>query len=326
MKAGKAFEIFVKRILLCVGFSEVKSDDLYIFNAAPGQMIQGLGEAHNADVLLEPPVQTPFCSLSRLLIECKDYSKRVGLNTIRSALGLKEDVNHFDIVDLYELRQRRNNRRTDIAYNYNRYYYQVAVAALNGFTVPAQKFAATYRIPLIEFDKMPFWEAFMDLLHCRGMHVGFHGYYRNQFDEMLVSDEELESQINRFAEGIGRSMAIAITNSGQLLFLYKLEGEFVHFGDYFELHWENPNNIWQLKSGDYTYAFQLPSDIMKVWLSNSKDELEMRQNAVSCKASFFSNMLVYYMENEKPTIKMISIEENQLEMARRRLNMSNSSF
>ena len=90
MKAGKAFEIFVKRLLMSVGFSEVMSDGLYIYDAAPGQMIQGLGEAHNADVLLEPPVQTPFCSLSRLLIECKDYERKVGLNTLRSVLGLRK--------------------------------------------------------------------------------------------------------------------------------------------------------------------------------------------------------------------------------------------
>ena len=63
-------------------------------------MIQGLGEAHNADVLLEPPVQTPFFSRTRLLIECKDYRQKVGLNTIRSALGLREDINHFEILFL----------------------------------------------------------------------------------------------------------------------------------------------------------------------------------------------------------------------------------
>lgn len=72
MKKGKAFEIFVKRVLINVGFAEVKSDGFYIFDGAPGQMIQGLGEAHNADVLLEPPVQTPFFNKTRLLIECKD--------------------------------------------------------------------------------------------------------------------------------------------------------------------------------------------------------------------------------------------------------------
>lgn len=60
MGPGKAFELFVKRILIHIGFSEVVSDGLYIYDGAPGQMIQGLGEAHNADVLLEPPVQTPL--------------------------------------------------------------------------------------------------------------------------------------------------------------------------------------------------------------------------------------------------------------------------
>ena len=36
MTLGKAFEILVKRILINVGFSEVKSDGLYIFDGAPG--------------------------------------------------------------------------------------------------------------------------------------------------------------------------------------------------------------------------------------------------------------------------------------------------
>lgn len=321
MKAGKAFEIFVKRLLVNVGFLEVISDGLYIYDASPGQMIQGLGEAHNADVLLEPPVQTPFCSLSRLLIECKDYKTKVGLNTLRSVLGLKEDINHFDIVDLNELINRRNTRRTDLTYKYTRYYYQVAVAALNGFTVPAQKFAATYRIPLIEFDKMPFWTTFLGLLGRYGMHSGVHGVYRGSYEDVFVSDTKIEQQINEIADEIGRSMAIAITNLGQLLFLYKVEGERVRFEDQFELHWGNPNNVWQLSSGKTTYVFQLPEDILKSWLSKSKDELEMRREAINFKAAYFSNMVVYYTKNGLPTIKMISIDRYQLDEARRRLNM-----
>ena len=160
MRAGRAFELLVKTILLHIGFSEVRSDGLYIFDGAPGQMIQGLADAHNADVLLEPPVQTPFYTPTRLLIECKDYSQKVGLNTIRSALGLREDINHFDIVDRAELEERRRNRRSGMTYEYQRFLYQVAVASMSGFTVPGQNFAATHRIPLIEFNKMPFWEEF----------------------------------------------------------------------------------------------------------------------------------------------------------------------
>ena len=54
MGPGKAFELFVKRILIHIGFSEVVSDGLYIYDGAPGQMIQGLGEAHNADGAASP--------------------------------------------------------------------------------------------------------------------------------------------------------------------------------------------------------------------------------------------------------------------------------
>ena len=76
MKRGKAFEIIVKNFLIGIGFSEVRSDKLYIYDGSAGQMIQGLGNAHNADVLLEPMVQTPFYTPTRLLIECKDYDKK----------------------------------------------------------------------------------------------------------------------------------------------------------------------------------------------------------------------------------------------------------
>lgn len=173
MKRGKAFELFVKHLLLKVGFLEVNSDGLYIFDGSPGQMIQGLGEAHNADVLLEPPVQTPFYAPSRLLIECKDYKRRVGLNTIRSALGLREDINHFDIVDASELMNRRCQRRSG-SVCYSRYLYQVAIASLSGYTYQAQNFAATHRISLIEFDKFPFWR---DLAHIMQMGYGEDDYH-----------------------------------------------------------------------------------------------------------------------------------------------------
>lgn len=314
MKLGKAFEILVRRILLNIGFSEVKSDGLYIFDGAPGQMIQGLGEAHNADVLLEPPVQTPFYSRTRLLVECKDYKRKVGLNTVRSVLGLREDINHFNIIDMAELTARRYQNRRGIIYNYERYYYQVAVAALNGYTVPAQKFAATYRIPLLEFDRMPFWGEFCDVIGYRNSYRDSHGSYRHTFGYA-----ETEARIIELADIVGQRMALAITNSGQMLFLYRSTGEQNQFDDYYSLHWNEPELPWKLNTGVQTYLFQLPNSIMKLWLDNSKNELEMKKEAINCKASFFSNMIVYYIEYSRPIIKMISINKYELEEARERL-------
>lgn len=315
MKAGKAFELLIKRILLHIGFSEVTSDGLYIFDGAPGQMIQGLAEAHNADVLLAPPVQTPFFAPSRLLIECKDYSRKIGLNTIRGVLGLREDVNCFDIVDHNELANRRNPGRNGLTNVYTRYYYQVALASMSGFTVPCQNFAATYRIPLIEFNKLPFWGNFCETLRNDRPHYRLGGRFIGDLPE---------EKVIQIADEVGKRMAVAITNSGQMLFLYRTVGEMNEFDDYYSLYWHNTTEPWILRSGENEYQFQLPESILNIWLNSSSSELETKVGALNCKASFFSNMVVYYSMYDRPTIKMISIDRYQLENARVRLMHNNN--
>lgn len=156
---------------------------------------------------MEPPAQTPFYSCTRLLIECKDYRKKIGLNTIRSTLGLREDINHFDIVDVNRLLARRRQNRVGIVYPYERYTYQVAVASLSGFTVQAQEFAATHRIPLLEFDKMPFWS--------------------------------------------------------------------------------NLSQPWEMRSGNQVYLFQFPESIMKLWLENSTNDLELKKRLLIVRQVFY---------------------------------------
>lgn len=316
MKLGKAFELFVKSILISVGFSEVKSDGLYVFDGAAGQMLQGLGEAHNADVLLEPPVQTPFYSQSRLLIECKDYRTKIGLNTVRSALGLKEDINNFNIVDSGKLKARRAQRRHSFLPTYERYSYQVAIASLNGYTSQAQEFAATYRIPLLEFDRLPFWSEFCGIL---GYGDGFH-WNRGTRERYTLTDVS-EEQIIDLARRIGQRMALAITSSGQILFLYHVQDKNIEFPDDYRLHWESPGSPWRLSSRGQSYLFQLPDDIMKQWLENATDELNMKKAAIDCKVDFMSNMVVYYTQYDRPVIRMISIDKYQLKEARRALKL-----
>lgn len=322
MKAGKLFEIFVKRILMNIGFMEVNSDGLYVYDAAPGQMIQGLGEAHNADVLLEPPVQIPFYTMSRILVECKDYRKKVGLDVLRGAFGLREDINNFDIVDKNELNNRKNSRRTNMTYNFTRYYYQVAVASLSGFTVPAQKFAATHRISLIEFDKMPFWNNFYNYLRNQGIFAGPYGLYSHK-GNININEDEITQYVTDLADNIGRNMALAITNSGQLLFLYNIDKEPIKFGNSYSLYWTDDEKLWQLRTYNKTYVFQLPQTIADEWLYNAHSELELRKEAIRCKAQYLSSMVVYYVEDFKSKIKMISIDKYELEKVYRKLNNMN---
>lgn len=313
MKSGKAFELLIKYILINIGFSDVKSDGLYVFDGTPGQMIQGLGEAHNADVLLEPPAQTPFYSRTRLLIECKDSQRKIGLDTIRSALGLREDINHFDIVDVNRLLIRRRQNRRNILYDYERYTYQVAIAAFTGFTIQAQEFAASHRIPLLEFNKMPFWTDFCELLGYRNIY--FNGVGKRQMHLGQIHEE----QVIEFASDIGRRMAVAITNSGQLLFLYRVSGNENIFSDSYTLHWHEVSCPWELHTGNQVYLFQLPRSIMKKWLDNSTSDLELKKEAINCKAGLLSNMIVYYSNYCLPAVKMISIDKYDLKKAKENL-------
>lgn len=314
MNIGKAFEIFVKTILLNVGFSEITSDGLYVFDGAPGQMIQGLGQAHNADVLLDPPVQTPFYSRTRLLIECKDYAnQKVGLNVLRSVLGLREDINNFNIVDVSMLEERRRQNRNPVMQRAERFSYQVGVASMKGFTVPAQEFAAAYRIPLLEFDKMPFWGEFSQILYRMSRRYSYGPDY--QADDAPANEE----MVHHFAETIGQRMAVAITDLGQMLFLYSVSDEPIHFEDDYSLYWSTSNEPWVLRSGARDYLFQMPKNIMKLWVENASGDLELKREAINCKSAYFSNMIVYYSEFSRPIVKMISINKYELEEAKRRL-------
>lgn len=312
MKSGKALELLVSSILLNVGFSKVRSDGRYVFDGSAGQMVQGLGEAHNADVLVEPPVQTPFYTPSRLLVECKDYSKSIGLNTLRSVLGLREDINHFDIVDAQELQARQRNRRAGIAHDHRRYYYQVAVASTSGFTVAAQNFALTHRIPLIEIDKMPFWHDF-----CNASGVGTRFSVAGTARVDKKRDLKLSDEIMKIA----KRSAVAITNDGQLLFLYSEDENSIDFADSFSLHWRSANDPWILRSRGRNYYFQLPKQIREYWLKNSHSDLERKVNAISFKATLLYNMVVYYSDEYGfPRIKMISIDQYTLEEAMNNLS------
>ncbi len=300
MEKGKALELFIKQLLINVGFAEVKSDGLFIFDGSPGQMIQGLGGAHNADVLLEPPVQTPFYYPSRLIIECKNYSFPASLNIVRSVLGLREDINHFEVIDQGELNLRRSHYHNVVLPIVDRYTYQVALASTGGYSKPAQMYASVHRIPLLDFRSIPDWTNILTYLQKSYI---------------------IDSEVIRLANEIGQHMAVGVLKTGQLLFLYQKNGYSISFDNHYSLFWQSEYEPWKLVSGGNTYVFHLPEKIMSLWITNSSSDIELRKNAIGFKESALSNMVVYYRENALPTIKMISIDKQNLEEARRSIEL-----
>ena len=112
---GSLLEYLVRRILTRCGFTSVRPDGHYVFEQTGTGLflINGKGAAHDADVLMEPPIQMPFSYPSRLLFECKAYETAVGLGVIRNALGLRYDINEFEIITDDSIKLRKNNKRAN---------------------------------------------------------------------------------------------------------------------------------------------------------------------------------------------------------------------
>ncbi|MBN1366535.1 MAG: hypothetical protein JW967_01230 [Dehalococcoidales bacterium] len=150
---GALFEYLIRKLLANCGFFSVQPDNIYTFERHPLFFINGRGAAHDADVLMEPPIQMPFGYPTRLLFECKAYDSKAGLPIVRNALGLKYDINEFEIVTKKSLLERQNNLRASYAVeNRNRYVYQVGVASAEGFSKNAFEFAANNKIPLLSLE------------------------------------------------------------------------------------------------------------------------------------------------------------------------------
>ena len=298
---GKAFEQLIKSILIGAGFTPVPSEFPYAFDGPAGQMVHGLGQAHNADVLVEPIAQIPFYYPSRLIIECKNYNKKIGLNIIRSAFGMREDINSFEIVNEEILRKRERPGGQYGASTFQRYYYQVGVASFNSFTKEAQEFADAHRIPLIPFKDLPIPNKLLQyVLDDNGQYI---------LDRQAVNNEDF----NKLCEEVSQNTAIGMLDNGQIVFLYNINETGVDFNsDTYNLRTDkNKDRMkhWSLKCDDREYAFQLPKLLYDKWENTVKEKDKEKENKsiIRFKNDYLANMVVYYRHNDIPRIKMLSI-------------------
>lgn len=103
-----------------------------------------------------------------------------------------------------------------------------------------------------------------------------------QSDYIQAYDYDIE----RYADEIGRNMAVAITETGQMLFLYKNHTyNQITFEDYYTLHWRNIKKLWELRSGNYSYLFELPTKIRDAWLNQSINK-NVKENAINFKTQY----------------------------------------
>jgi hypothetical protein len=296
-------------------------------------MIHGLGQPHNADVLVNPPVQIPFYYPSRLLVECKCYEDELGIDFVRNVLGLREDINNFDIVTPAILRKRRNYRRHEPAlYDFERFVYQVALASISGFKKTAQEFAIVHRIPLITFQSAIFKDV-VDLI-MKLDQLDFSESERNELIrffkssdfnsfELVDQNEWVLSFINETRD-IASRIRIGILDNGTILFLYKPTigdaDDQSFYPDGFTLHWSRTDNYWKLReNGVVKYYFELPKELAREW--GGKESDDARRHAIQLKGRYFKQIVVYDKgDNDEVSIDIIRLSREFIKDAIRELD------
>lgn len=328
MKAGNVkgalLEYLVRQILINCGFISVLSDNFYTYESDGLFYINGRGAAHDADVLMEPPIQIPFSYPSRILFECKANKSTIGLAPIRNALGLRVDINEFEVVTKSSLRKRQKNRRSEYAIeNRKRFNYQVGVASVSDFKKPAIEFAANNKIYLLSLywffgqtivdsfdsidqryiDNKDGLKDIYDYLKDRHIDDSYNNRHESAI-KCLKDDRKIGRIITDFKEIINR-LFVGVIESGEIIFLFakdntsaelllKLNGTGDLRGQFH--YYRKKPDYWYLTiqsshegNSPIELTFNLPKKIMRLWEEYRLDKKE----AVHIKGEYFSRVWIF---------------------------------
>ncbi len=290
--------------------------------------INGRGSAHDADVLMEPPIQMPFIYPIRIIYECKAYTSRVALTVVRNALGLRYDINEFEVVTYDSLLERQNNRRSDYAVEKrNRYYYQVGVASMGGFTKPAVEFSTNNKIPLLsmkEFIGQSVTDTYDEINQAYVESIEptliseIYMYFKDrspeadkkysQVQQFLGTDNKIRQVMSAFSDVQG-DLYVGIIESGDIIFLraknersrYIFQGFRAITGLTAQIHYSRRKpEIWELSLSTERYdrepaifSFFVPPPIMARWREFDLANAE----AIRIKGELFSRLFIFNRGN-----------------------------
>lgn len=357
MKAGNIkgalLEYIVRNLLKNCGFTNVIADPDRLFTFERGGLffINGKGAAHDADIIMNPPIQMPFAYPTQLIFECKAYGGSANLPIVRNALGLRNDLNEFEIVTKDSLRMRQNNRRAAYAIDTRtRFLYQVGVASINDFSKPAVEFAANNKIPLISLDwflgahtirnfnniNQQLIDSFnkediqnlYDFLKDRDGDMYHEKYSRTL--SFLLSDNIIGDIVTEANVTINYSY-VGLLETGDMVFLFarsRSEDNILNRQNGFaslkaEIHWSPVNpNIWILtvynpnKNQQTNFDFYVPKRIFNHWKTFNLD----KSAALDIKKQFFSKVFVFNQKNNPEVpFSIINIDRQWLNNTRQKL-------
>jgi hypothetical protein len=353
MKAGNIkgalLEYIVRNLLKNCGFTNVRADKLYSFERGGLFFINGKGAAHDADVIMNPPIQMPFTYPTQLLFECKAYEKSANLPIVRNALGLRNDLNEFEIVTKDSLLKRQNNKRAAYAIDTrNRFLYQVGVASINDFSKPAIEFAANHKMPLLSLswflgpNTIAYFndidQPFID--SCPPDDIkNIYDFFKDREGNLYASKYNRASQFLNSGNMLGaivtaanatiRYSYVGLLETGDMVFLFarsQASDNILNRQNSFaslkaEIHWFSDRpNVWRLsvyntneRQQKTDFDFYVPKRIFNHWKTFNLD----KSAALDIKQEFFSKVFVFNQSNNpEAPFSIINIDREWLDTIR----------
>jgi len=352
---GALLEYIVRNLLRSCGFYNVMADNLFSFERNGLFFLNGKGAAHDADVIMNPPIQMPFTYPTQVIFECKAYGSGTSLTIVRNALGLRSDLNDFEIVTRDTLLKRQNYRRAPYAVDSRkRYLYQVGVASVNDFSKPAIEFSINNKIPLISLSWFLSQSTITDFNNITQPIVdGFNtADIKNLYDYLKDRNADFSARNYSSAHGIirgdniiGRILEdanesirrsyVGLLETGDLIFLFSSSSvpdfQFNEFRGIpnleAEIHWmsSSPNrwllsvkpvHHWRDTPPIMEFEFFLPRRIFNHWKQFNLD----KSRALDIKQEFFSKIFIFNKRERLDTpFFVINIDREWLESARHNL-------
>ncbi|VFB04997.1 Uncharacterised protein [Chryseobacterium taihuense] len=268
---------------------------------------------------------------------------------------MRNDLNDFEIVTRESILERKNNRRANYAVDTRtRFLYQVGVASVNEFTIPAVEFASNNKIPLLSlswflgpntiqnFNRIN--QALIDSFtqeDIQNLYDFLKDREGNLYSERysrayeLLNEDNVIGDIVTFANTVLRYSYVGLLETGDMVFLFsrmRTEDNILNsennYGTFSilkaEIHWngENPN-VWTLsvynprnREQSTDFDFYVPKRIFSHWKSFNLNKTV----ALDIKRDFFSKIFVFNQRNNpEAPFSIINIDEEWLEGARQRL-------
>lgn len=341
---GALLEYIIRKLLSNCGFTNVLADDVYSFERGGLFFVNGKGAAHDADIIMNPPIQMPFHYPTQIIFECKAYKDKARLPIVRNALGLRNDLNDFEIVTKDSLEKRKNNRRRAYAVETrNRFLYQIGVASINDFSAPAIEFAANNKIPLLSLSWF-FNEEELENVNTLSQDIidtydddslkNTYDFFKDrnasldeekyQLAREFLSGENQIARIIRFSDLVISYSYVGVLETGDMIFLFaeSPDNVFAQGNDFrnyrAKIHWYGDRpNLWELEINNNKFKFFLPNRLFDYWGKFSLD----KNVALDIKQQFFSKIFVFNRKrNLEVPFSIVNIDKEWLDRIRRELN------